>query len=566
MKTLKFTLSLFILLAALAGNLSAASPERLYQDVRDDYVALLGSSQAQRQRHNWLNVAAKLEKLATSGEAAHRTDDARFLLGRTWHGLAQASGRSDDARQAITIYEELAEDFPNSNLADDALIYAAEISLETFSDQTSAYNYYLKITSVLPPGDMLGEAQLRLKRLAVSAPTDQPTGRTESSRDTTGGGFLDKVRVWSSPEYTRVVLDLSRSASYEPHRLAGADPRVYVDLDNFQVGGGVESQMAVGDGLVSQIRSGQLDEKRVRVVLDLEHDGDFQAFSLSDPDRIVIDVRRAAGDGKSSPATTGKVVSRGNDSIAGLLDGVEEPPQLLHVPQQNGDEGIRLIVVDAGHGGKDPGAVGRNNTKEKDVTLQMAKRLAATLRKELGCKVLLTRNDDRYLKLQDRTAYANKVGADLFISLHANASPNRRAYGLETYYLNLSKNNQAAEVAARENNTSLEEVSNLEAILFDLMANAKINESSRLAAEIQQSMVSHLKPNFSNIKDLGVRQGPFHVLLGATMPSVLVEAAFISNSREEKRLKDPDYQQRIAQAIVRGVKEYRDTLEQVARR
>jgi N-acetylmuramoyl-L-alanine amidase len=167
--------------------------------------------------------------------------------------------------------------------------------------------------------------------------------------------------------------------------------------------------------------------------------------------------------------------------------------------------------------------------------------------------------------LQSRTAYANKVGADLFISLHANASTNRNAYGLETYYLNLSKNNQAAEVAARENGTTLEEVGNLEAILFDLMANAKINESSRLAAEIQQAMVEHLSPQFSRIKDLGVRQGPFHVLLGATMPSVLVETAFISNSREEKRLISDDYQKKIAQAIVSGVKDYRATLKQVAR-
>ncbi len=168
----------------------------------------------------------------------------------------------------------------------------------------------------------------------------------------------------------------------------------------------------------------------------------------------------------------------------------------------------------------------------------MAKVLAKTLRQKMGVKVLLTRSDDRYLELRERTAYANRVGADLFISLHANASPRGKAYGVETYFLNLSKNNQAAEVAARENGTSLKEVGNLEAILFDLMANAKINESSRLAAEVQQSMVAGLRPHYSRIKDLGVKQGgPFHVLLGgATMPSVLIETAFISNPREEKKI------------------------------
>jgi N-acetylmuramoyl-L-alanine amidase len=224
------------------------------------------------------------------------------------------------------------------------------------------------------------------------------------------------------------------------------------------------------------------------------------------------------------------------------------------------------VVIDAGHGGKDPGAVGPNKVLEKNVTLEMAKHLAEQLRKELKCEVLLTRSDDLYLKLRDRTSYANKVGADLFISLHANASNSRKVYGLETYFLNLAKNNQAAAVAARENGTSLEEVGHLEAILFDLMANAKINESSRLASEVQQAMVKGLKPHYSDIKDLGVRQGPFHVLLGATMPSVLVETAFISNRREEKRLNSSVYQKRVASSIVSGVKRYAATLEQVARK
>lgn len=556
-----------LILVLLPSVLCAAGADQEYKTIREAYVALLGSSQAQRQRDNWLKVAVPFERFAASGRAGQREDDARFLFGRTWHGLAQASGRSDDARKAMEIYEQLAQDYPDSNLADDALMYAAEIALGTFSDQTSAYEYYLRITTVLPPGDMLAEAQSRLKRLVTSSPAVEPSEAPSKGPQATdsGAGLLDKIRVWSSPEYTRVVLDLSANPNYQPHQLTGEEPRIYVDLTNVRIGPDVASDTSVDDGIVQQIRSGQLDEERARVVLDLKQNADYEVFSLSDPDRLVIDVRKPdtnnASASSASPEPGGA-----DDSIAGLLDDVDDAPQLLHVPQQNGYAGIRLIVIDAGHGGKDPGAVGRNNTLEKDVALKMARKLALALRKELGCKVLLTREDDRYLKLHARTAYANKVGADLFISLHANASPNRRAYGLETYYLNLSKNNQAAEVAARENNTTLVEVSNLEAILFDLMANAKITESSRLAAEIQQSMVRHLKPNFSDIKDLGVRQGPFHVLLGATMPSVLVETAFISNRREERRLKDPAYQQRVAQAIVKGVKKYRDTIDKVARR
>ena len=153
---------------------------------------------------------------------------------------------------------------------------------------------------------------------------------------------------------------------------------------------------------------------------------------------------------------------------------------------------------------------------------------------------------------------------DRFISLHANASPSRKAYGIETYYLNFSKNDKAAALAARENGTSLKEVGDLELILFDLMANAKINESSRLAAEIQNSLVNVLSKNYSKVKDLGVRQGPFYVLLGATMPSVLVETAFISNKMEESRLLSDKYRDRTVAAISQGVRNYTRSLKMMA--
>ncbi|MFN2257018.1 MAG: N-acetylmuramoyl-L-alanine amidase, partial [Desulfuromonadaceae bacterium] len=170
--------------------------------------------------------------------------------------------------------------------------------------------------------------------------------------------------------------------------------------------------------------------------------------------------------------------------------------------------------------------------------------------------VHLTRTEDVYLSLQQRTAIANRHGADVFISVHANASEDRRVRGTETFFLNFSKNEKAVEVAARENNMSLQEVGDLELILFDLMANSKINESSRLATEVQTSMIKRLNQRFSSIRDLGVRQGPFYVLLGADMPSILVEAAFISNSRDAKLLVNHKFQQTTAEGIARGVEAY----------
>jgi N-acetylmuramoyl-L-alanine amidase len=174
----------------------------------------------------------------------------------------------------------------------------------------------------------------------------------------------------------------------------------------------------------------------------------------------------------------------------------------------------------------------------------------------LHIEVFLTRNGDRNLTLEERTAIANTKNADLFISIHTNAARDRRAYGIETFFLNLATDNDAILVAARENATSTKNISDLQTILSDLMQNAKINESSRLAVHVQRSTSRHLKKYYSRIKNKGVKQAPFYVLLGAQMPSILIETAFISNSRECKRITNAKYQDRMVEAIVNGIRQY----------
>jgi N-acetylmuramoyl-L-alanine amidase len=220
--------------------------------------------------------------------------------------------------------------------------------------------------------------------------------------------------------------------------------------------------------------------------------------------------------------------------------------------------GVSRIIIDPGHGGRDYGAPGYlKGVHEKDVVLQIARRLAQKMRQELKCEVFLTRSRDEFLTLEERTAIANTKNADLFISIHTNSHKDNRAYGIETYFLNLATDDDAIRVAAMENATSTKNISDLQTILFDLMQNAKINESSRLAGYIQGSMVGHLKSKrYSRIKDKGVKQAPFYVLLGAQMPSVLVETSFISNPRECKRLITPKYQDRLCEAIILGIKKY----------
>jgi N-acetylmuramoyl-L-alanine amidase len=182
--------------------------------------------------------------------------------------------------------------------------------------------------------------------------------------------------------------------------------------------------------------------------------------------------------------------------------------------------------------------------------------LARKIRGELGCEVIMTRQGDQYLSLEERTAIANTQNADLFISIHTNASPDRRAFGLETFMLNLATDDEAIQVAARENATSKKNISDLDSILKDLMQNAKVNESTRLASHVLQSVTRQLQSKYGDVKSKGVKQAPFYVLLGADMPSILVETSFISNPRECKRLLSPTYQEHLVQGIVEGIRQY----------
>ncbi len=222
---------------------------------------------------------------------------------------------------------------------------------------------------------------------------------------------------------------------------------------------------------------------------------------------------------------------------------------------------IRRIVVDPGHGGHDSGALGPNGVMEKDVVLAIGLKLRDLLKEELGLDVVMTRSTDVFIPLEERTAIANKVNADLFVSVHANAALSRSASGIETYYLNLAKTEKAAQLAAKENGTTLEKVSVLQAILFDLMANYKLNDSAHLADEVQRSLHGRIRGSYADVRNLGVKQGPFYVLVGATMPSILVETAFVSNPQEEARLTDPAYQDQTAEGIMEGIRGYISSLK-----
>lgn len=406
-------------------------------------------------------------------------------------------------------------------------------------------------------------ACLLLPLPAHAAKKQKPVFIEQTSAKARAPSVLNEIKHWSNPDYTRISLQLDRDVAWEAHELVKGGPgrlgRIYIDLKRTRLGKSV-TDITIGDGLLKGARIGQYKADVVRVVLDTENIKDYQIFPLSDPARLVIDVR---GERPTE-------ISRLEPSVTAVPERIVVPKlEEQHAVADKKSRGakkqaiskIRRIVIDPGHGGHDPGAVGPSGIQEKDVVLAIGLRLKELFREELGVDVVMTRSTDVFIPLEERTAIANKVGADLFLSVHANAAPNRAAAGIETYYLNLAKTDKVAQLAAKENGTSLEKVSVLQAILFDLMANYKLNDSAHLADEVQKSLYKKIRTRYNDVKNLGVKQGPFYVLVGASMPSILVETAFLSNAAEESRLKDPAYQEMAAVGIMEGVRSYISSLK-----
>jgi N-acetylmuramoyl-L-alanine amidase len=222
--------------------------------------------------------------------------------------------------------------------------------------------------------------------------------------------------------------------------------------------------------------------------------------------------------------------------------------------------GARTIVIDAGHGGHDPGSRGRNGLQEKDLVLDVALRLEKLVRAELGATVIMTRATDVFIPLEERTAIANSRGADLFLSIHANSSRNPGARGIETYFLSFAQDSHAEAVAARENAVSEATMKDLQNLVKAIALNSKIDESRDFAASVQEAMVERIRGVAPAVPDRGVRTAPFYVLIGANMPSVLAEISFVSNPHDEKLLRTPQHRDRIAESLFEGVRAYLDAL------
>jgi N-acetylmuramoyl-L-alanine amidase len=372
------------------------------------------------------------------------------------------------------------------------------------------------------------------------------------------------IRYWSNSSYTRVVVDADREVDFIHHLLnkdpdLNKPPRLYVDLSRSTIAEGLQTSISINDDLMSNVRSSRYTSDSVRVVIDIKSFDTYHVFALRDPFRIVIDLWGTNG---AARTTAGPAQDTRHGGPRDL--GSSNIPRGALARQLA--LGVRRIVVDPGHGGKDFGAPGyMQGIHEKDVVLTIARRVAAKIRDDLGIEAILTRNDDRYLSLEERTALANTRHADLFVSIHTNAARNPRARGIETYFLNLATDDESIRVAAMENATSTKNISEIHSILNDLLKNAKINESRHLAELVQNSLIAGMSQRgYRRIEDKGVKQAPFYVLIGARMPSILVETSFISNREECRRLVTSAYQNHLAESIVQGLRGYIRAIDPVA--
>jgi N-acetylmuramoyl-L-alanine amidase len=688
-----------------------ASAERMRE-------ALNGRPSADRTRHDYQRVLNAYRNVYLGSPASSKADPSVVAVAETLVEMGRHFEDDKILHEAIEQYRFLRREYPGSRYRFDALftigeIYKedlneAEASRATFEDFLRHYPHHRLADSARqaivelnqqaragktaegqkgPDKKQPGKSSSKDKdkdkdkdkeRKEVSADNLPPRNEPDKTESLAAHSELPRVtgiRHWSTPDYTRVAIDVESDVKFSSRRI-GRPPRIFFDLRDSKLASTlVGKTFDVDDGFLKKVRVAQFAPQLTRVVLEVDNLSDYDAFVLSNPCRLIIDIhgkngrskltaklprdagRRGAGEREAGERDAGEIGEGGaasekipdNDSIASdakttvlahtasasteasedatsvpALSSANQKPQASVVkkvvdadddddgavapvqapdlgtaessrgnldgpgrkattrslasakpgvsdlgihearPTVSGDRsliralGLKIgkIVIDPGHGGHDTGTIGPNGLEEKDLVLEVGRRLGKLLETRLGAEVVYTRKDDTFIPLETRTAIANQARADLFVSIHANSSHDAAARGVETYYLNFTSSPEALEVAARENAVSEKSIYELQDLVKKIALKEKIEESREFAWDVQQSLHSGLAVKTPAIRDRGVKKAPFIVLIGANMPSILAEISFVSNPADEHRLATSEYRQRIAESLYRGVAKY----------
>jgi len=514
--------------------------------------ALLTPSEPLPPRGEALAIAQAVEAAAEREGAGGRASELHLVAATLFERVWRVEGKAQDGAQALDILKSATQG-GGSVWGCTAAVRAAELAGDIAHDAEVTYRelYRAERRFVAGAADAGADASSgaaplldegrgacvrRLEEAIASIAAFRPAprvleaidqglageGSLASSLDASAGGAPKVVRIdqLGGKDAARVVIVFDRPARFrvaDEAGVAGQPPRTSIELD------GADVTRAPRETLVGGIVSRVLAEPSStggRVALDLDGRAFRRVFHLLEPYRVIVDVAR-------------------------------------HAPGARATRDVRRVVLDPGHGGSDPGAIGAAGVREKDVTLAVAQRAAVGLARE-GVAVTATREDDRFVSLEERTAIANAAGADLFVSIHCNAAENRTRHGVETYVLDTTRDQIAQRVAARENATSQAANAEIGSILASMRMADQATHSTRLADLLQRTALASLRGEYKEIHDGGVHTAGFYVLVGARMPAVLFESSYVSNPRDEQALATPDYQARLADGIINAVKAYRE--------
>ena len=738
---------LLLLTAALPGTVHART-HHSEAWARDRFAAadrmreaLNGRPPAERTRRDYQRVINAYRNVYYGAPTSTKADPSVVAVAET---LVEMGRRFEDNKilnEAIAQYRFLRKEYPGSKYRCDALFTIGEIFKDDLNDLDQARATFQEFLKRYPHNRLVEDAQQAVVEIDKEAKADKKSDTEEKAlaaknAEKSGGGTGEKrkvtahsdqsadseakdsdsgeesvtsqasdsgshhlprvtaIRHWSTPDYTRVAIDVEGEIKFGSKRISHPD-RIFFDLRDTKLASTlVGKSFDVDDGFLKKIRVAQFQPGRTRVVLEVDDLSTYEAFLLPNPYRLIIDIhgkddktahsrltkeaaatladvdvppqtvekaqvpkpvvkadmKALAGKpatkkeeihdqvAKSTPEELKAAEAETKTSVPGVKkvivynDDEDDDPSSDEVattkatprrpaaassskgdesyssttsaknataapstgkkgkssrassskkdtdldvrvarPTANGDRslirtlGLKIgkIVIDPGHGGHDTGTIGPEGLEEKDLVLEVGRRLGKLLETRLGAEVVYTRKDDTFIPLETRTAIANQQRADLFISIHANSSHDSAARGVETYYLNFTSSPDALEVAARENAVSEKSIYELQDLVKKIALKEKIEESREFAADVQQSLHSGLSAKNPGIRNRGVKKAPFIVLIGANMPSILAEISFVSNPGDEHRLQTSEYRQRIAESLYRGIAKYVDGLSGV---
>jgi len=662
--------------------------------------ALNGRPLADRNRRDYQRVLNAYRSVYLGAPASAKADPSVVAVAET---LVEMGRHFDDEKilnEAIEQYKFLRREYPGSKYRFDGLFTIGEIYKDDLNDSAAARTTFQEFLRHYPHNRLADDARQAIfdldhaaeEKVAASQKTRSPKdarknadakaaagddhpARTASGKDESSEARskhlprVTGIRHWSTPDYTRVAIDVESDVKFSSQRVQGP-ARIFFDLHDTKLASTlVGKSFDVDDGFLKKVRVAQFSPGRTRVVLEVDNLSDYNAFLLPNPYRLIIDIHgkngrakqvkdrdsdgsgtatakvsgaatpkdssdddsdsepvsaastdpgpatltptakpvRAVADSnvdaasasklslaskKTSSAVVKKVVPAGDDDTDTVPSPAAGKRNVVAVkmsaddfdnamtadssiraakPTASGDRsliralGLKIgkIVIDPGHGGHDTGTIGPNGLEEKDLVLDVGRRLGKLLEARLGAEVVYTRKDDTFIPLETRTAVANQARADLFVSIHANSSHDPDARGVETYYLNFTSSPEALDVAARENAVSEKSIYELQDLVKKIALKEKIDESREFAGDVQESLHSGLAVKSPAIRDRGVKKAPFIVLIGANMPSILAEISFVSNPTDEHRLATGEYRQRIAESLYRGIAKYANGLSGV---